>query len=212
MRIKKVYILIGCLFLISIMWLLSSWQASIWQKSIEQPTRFQPFNKILDSPVEKDYEEFISPDGKLKMTYPANWLILKETQFLETTIPDGWKEKYNLSALFLAQYFEAEGFAQLIIYQGNFNISIEEIIEEMKKSNEAQGWEVAIVKSDIKEKECVFEAKYLIPNNPTLYSKEVIFTGEGTNTYFISFVSLEESWPNFEEQADLILQSIEINS
>ena len=93
-----------------------------------------------------------------------------------------------------------------MVQEGVFDISPGEIIEEMKKNNQKQELNMEIVKSDIQNDKTIFEAKYLMTSSPNLYSKEaVIFAGD--RTYLIAFVSMENDWPEFAEEAGAIINS-----
>lgn len=204
---KKIYIFLGFLVLLFTVALTRSWQTNKWETLFKNP-----LPKLESIKQEAgNYQEFITQDGKFKIKYPADWFLIKDAEILEATAPEKWQAKHDFRILLLAQRFQTEKFAQLIISEGSFDIKIEEIIEEMKKINQEQGWRVEIVKSDIEEKEGVFEARYLIPNNPALYSKEKILSGEKaedkTKIYLIAFVALEKDWQEYSEQADFLLNS-----
>ncbi|MFH1423407.1 MAG: hypothetical protein ABIG29_00415 [Candidatus Nealsonbacteria bacterium] len=207
---KLIFVLFGFSTLIATIWLLSNWQGSNWQKNFTKNTGLRPPEGISYSPAKEGNAEFISPDGKLKLKYPADWLVIEGSEFLEMTFPQDWKENYDLKTLFLGQKFQVDGFAQVIVYQGNFNFPISEIIEKMHNTNREQGWQVTITDSEIEEKTGVFEARSVIPQSYTLHSKEKIIKEGEKNTYLIAFISLEQDWPEFSEEADLLLNSARI--
>lgn len=206
---RPLYIFFGFASLIVAIWLLSNWQGSNWQKNFIKTTGFQPPEEISYTPTQKGDKEFVSPDGKLKLKYPADWLVFEGNEFLETTVPQDWKEKYDLKTLFLSQKFRADGFAQIIVYQGSFDFPIEEIIEKMHATNREQGWRVEIIDSDIKEKTGVFETRSAVPQSYALYSKEKIIKEGENNAYLISFIALDKDWQKFAGEADAILESAE---
>ena len=96
-----------------------------------------------------------------------------------------------------------------MVQEGIFDISAGEIIEEMKQINQEQELNMEIVKSDIQDDKTVFEARYLMTNNPNVYSKEEIIS-LGEKTYLIAFIALEKDWPEFTKEADAVLESVEI--
>src|SRR3989344_1679757 len=204
------YILFGFSALIATIWLLGNWQGSNWQKNFTKNAGLQPPEGISYSPTKEGDTEFISPDGKLKLKYPADWLVIEGGEFLETTIPQDWKENYDLKTLFLGQEFQADGFAQVIVYQGNFDFPVSEIIEKMHNANREQGRQVTITDSKIEEKIGVFEARSIVPQSYTLHSKEKIIKEGKENTYLVAFVALEKDWQEFSEQADSIINSAQI--
>ena len=207
---RTLRILFGFLALILIIWLLSKWQGVNWQKNFMETTGFQPTEEISYSPSKKGYEGFISPDGNLMMKYPADWLTIKEGSFLETTVPEDWQENYDLETLFLGQKIQGDGLTQIIVYQGNFDFSIEEIIEKMFSANREQGWQVEIINSEIGEKTGTLEARYSSEASYHLHSREKIIKDDGQNTYLISFIAPDDKWENFAQEADFIMNSVVI--
>lgn len=204
---KLPLILLGFFALISTLWLLNSWQSSDWQKNLLQNTL--PQLEAIEPEELNGYEEFISPDGKLKIKYPGSWLVAENQGLLAAATPQEWQEKYNLETIFLAQYFKADQFAQLMVQEGVFDISNKEIIAEMKKINQEQELSMEIVKSDIRDDKTVFEARHSTTGSPNLYSQEAILS-VGEKTYLIAFITLEKNWPEFTEEADFILNSVQI--
>jgi len=178
-----------------------------FEKIKEELERISPFPAKDSS--ENDYQEFVSPDKKIKIKYPAGWIVVeREPQGL---IPKDWQETHNLKIIFLAQQLGASGVAQLIVYQGNFTFSVEEIIEKMHEANRQQGQEIEIIDSKIGEKEGTLEVIYKMPENYDLHSKEKILK-EGEDAYLIAFTTLDENWNNFAEQADFVINSAQIFS
>lgn len=159
-----------------------------------------------------NYKEFTDPDGKLKMKYPSDWLEIKDEKFLEGTIPKEWAEKYNLQTLFFAQGIKTNMTGQIIVNEGNFDIPVEEIIEEMKKSSRAKEWNMEVVSSDIGKG--IFEAKYQKPAHYDLHSKEkILFGGQKENVkkvYLIAYIVFDKDWDKFQEEADEIMDSIQL--
>lgn len=161
---------------------------------------------------ENNYKEFISPDGKLKMKYPSDWLETKDEKFLEEFIPEEWKNKYNLQTIFFAQELKTGKIGQIIVNEGDFDIQIEEIIEEMKKSNQAKGWTMEIINLNLEEG--IFEAKYQKTDHYDLHSKEKILFSEGKENakkaYLIAFIVFDKDWEKFENKADEVINSVQL--
>lgn len=201
------YILLGFSALIAGLWALSNWQALHWQNNFIKSTGFEPPENISYAPTENGSKEFTSPDGKLKVTYPANWLNVEGGEYLQTIAPQEWREKYDLQVLFLGQKFQKNTFAQIIIYQGNFDFPVSEIIQEMHNANRQQGWQVEIVDSAIDEKTGVFEARSVVPQNYTLRSKEKIIKTDEENTYLVSFIAPDKDWLEFAAEAEAVINS-----
>lgn len=155
--------------------------------------------------TENDYQEFISPDNKLKLKYPAGWITAAQ-EFLQSFIPKDQQETYNLRTIFSAQYFGIDGLAQIAVYQGNFAWPVEKISQKMHETDE-EGREIKIINSEVGEKEGVFETTYAVSGNPKLHSKEKILKEGEENTYLITFVALDKNWENFAKEADFIINS-----
>jgi hypothetical protein len=215
---------------------LASWQIGNWKKSLPQnfpkiepgeiqsfpqifPTSsypgFLPFGSFFPENSSETYKEFISPDGKLKVSYPANWIKIEIPQ-IEKTLPEKFTEDYDLKLLLFAQKFEGEKFAQLNISQMIIDSGkkIEEIVEEIKESNLERDWEMKIVKSEVGERGLTFEAKYRKEGKPTLYSRErfiALQPEEGKKKVFlVEFITFDKDWEGFEKEAEEILNSATI--
>jgi len=180
-----------------------------------KPEQLQEFLRNLkgEKSTETTYKEFISPDGKLKMAYSSDWIEIKDEKILEKTTPKEKIEKYGLETLFLAQKLRKEKIAQLIISELNFDKqkSFENIIEEMKEANHQQGWEMEIIKSEIKDEEDVLEAKYRKTDRYDVHSKEKILLlnpeNEKTKVYLVTVIALDKNWQEFSEEAEEIINS-----
>jgi len=161
---------------------------------------------------ESNYKEFTSPDGKLKIKYPSDWLEIKDEKSLEGIIPEEWKERYNLQTLFFAQELKTGEIGQIIVNKGDFDIQIEEIIEEMKKSNQTKGWTMEIINSNLEEG--IFEAKYQKTDHYDLHSKEKILFSDGQeNTkkaYLTAFIVFDKDWEKFENKANEVINSVQL--
>lgn len=155
------------------------------------------------------YQEFIDSEGKFQIEYPANWLGVNSAEILAALTPPEWAEKYDLKTLFLAQDFQGGKFAQLIIYNGTFNMPIEEIFNKKIEINEDQGWKIEIINSQTQEKEGIFETKYQRDTNTTLLIKEKILTSDN-RSYLISITAMEKDWSSLEADIDKILDSAKI--
>lgn len=214
--IKIILIFLGIVFLIGILTsyfgrkYLGKLEEIIPPEKLSQLQGISP-EQLLKSKEKEEYNEFISPDGKLKMKYLSDWIEIKN-EVLEKTIPEEYRERYELKPLFSAQKFKTGGeCAQLLISQGSFTagISFEEIIEEMKESNRQQGWNMELLKSEFKEKEVIFEAKYQKEGRYDVRSKEKIVFGEEKD-YLISFITFDKDWGRFIDEANSILNSVQI--
>ena len=200
---KSFYVPLGILLFSLLLGFINKWNWQASQKPLPQ-NNLESVN--TEAANQNNYKEFVAADKNFRINYPAAWFRLEDKNILSAFNSKEWQEKYNLKTIFLAQSFEAGKFAQVVVQEGVFDISPGEIIEEMKKNNQKQELNMEIVKSDIQNDKTIFEAKYLMTSSPNLYSKEaVIFAGD--RTYLIAFVSMENDWPEFAEEAGAIINS-----
>jgi len=159
-----------------------------------------------------NYEEFISPDGKLKMKYPSDWLEINDEEMLEEVIAQEWADKYNLKTLFLAQKLKLGESSQIVVNEGDFDIGFEEIIEEMKKSNLAKGWNMEIIDSNAEEG--IFEANYQKPDHYELHSREKVLFGEQKEglmkTYLVAVIVFDKDWEASKSIVEEIIGSVQL--
>lgn len=152
-------------------------------------------------------QKFVSPDGKLQIEYPAEFSAIGEKETLQGLTPESWAAKYNLETIFFAAKMQGEGLAQLIVYEGNFDLTIPDIVNEMKKLNQEQGLQMEVVSSDFQAKEGVFEAKYQTKQGYAIHSQEKILAGEGNEFFLISGLAAESDWLAAKPAIDKILNS-----
>jgi hypothetical protein len=167
------------------------------------------------SPEEITQKEFKSPDGKLKMNYRSDWFEIKEKTMFEMIIPKERFEKYGAETIFLAQKIGKKMFAHLEVSKMSLGgkKNFEEIIEMMKQDNREKGWEMEILKSEIKEKEMIFEAKYKKTGQEDIHSLEKMLSYElegERKVYLVSFICFETNWQGFEREATEIINSAQL--
>ena len=225
---KNILIITGLFGIIFLLSIVSTWHIRRLQESLSQagfpkfeelqPEQLQEMLRSIkgEKPTKVSYKEFISPDGKLKIKYSSDWIEIKDEKILAKTTPKEKIEKYGLETLFLAQKLRKEKIAQLIISELNLDKkkSFENIIEEMKEANHQQGWEMEIIKSEIKDNENVFEAKYRKQDRYDTHSKEKILLlepeDEKRKVYLIAVITLDRDWQEFTEEADEIINSAQL--
>lgn len=203
---KSFYVPLGLLLFSLLLGLINKWSWQGLQKPLPQ-NNLESINTEAASP--NNYKEFVATGKSFRINYPANWFRLEDENILAAFNSKEWGEKYALKTIFVAQNLQQGKFAQLMVQEGVFDISIKEILQKMEESNQKQQVEMGIIKSDIEGDRGVFEVKYLAPNAPTLYSKEMILLGE-KNGYLIAFSALEKDWPEFSEEVDFLLNSAQI--
>lgn len=206
---KIIFILLGFLGLILMIGLIAIWL----KPDLSNFGTLSEFQKISslkgEEPTEENqYQKFISSDSKFEIQYPVQWPAIQDENLLQAMVPQDWADEYDLKTLFWAQNFR-EGFGQLIIYQGTFDIPIEEIFEKMKESNQNNGWTIEVVKLETDEKKGIFEGEYKNQSGASLHSKEKILL-EGKEGYWVSLFALEKDWQQFSQEVDSIINSAKI--
>lgn len=111
--------------------------------------------------------------------------------------------------LFLAKKLNLEkmSFAFLIVQEFENEKSLEKIIEEMKTDVEERRGEMKILKLD--EEKGIFEARYEKEGQPSFHSLKKMLKGEN-KIYLIVILTLEKDWPEFENEANEILNSSQV--
>lgn len=176
-------------------------------KNVQLP-KFEIPGFEFSPPKTEGYKEFTSPDGKLKMRYPADWTVM-DSQLIESTQS---QVTVKGKVLFLAQKFSWEETAISFLSVQELNLetgkSAEEIIEALKEESKKRGGEMEVIKLEIKDKELFFEAKYKREGNLDLHSEEKVILTEGKN-YLVSFFTLEKDWSKSQKEGEDILSTVQ---
>jgi hypothetical protein len=148
-------------------------------------------------------KEFISPDGKLKFRYSSDWVEIPGEEWQETISSEA-------KILFFSTKFKIEkgAFASLVVQEVNWEKELKEFIEEMKRRAKERGGEIEILNLEIKEREANLKARYK-KERANFISREKIIFGE-KKIYLISVFSFERFWPEFENEAEEILNSAQL--
>ena len=185
----------------------SFWHFKNFKKSISEfkPPKVEiPKPKIF--PKREGYKEWISPDGKLKLKYPAEWTEVDKRLLEQFPV-----EKINGSKiLFLAQKFNFEKVSQAFLLVEELNLkdkSFDEIIETMKKNIAEKETEMIVLNKEEKEKEALLEVLYKRKNGFALHSKEKLIRGEG-KLFLISFFTFNTYWTDFKKEREEILSNV----
>jgi hypothetical protein len=179
-------------------------------ESFSYPGMTQP-----TSSQEIKIEEFISPDGKLKIKYPSNFVKL-EVRNLRKAVPEEMAENYKMEIIFLAQRFSPEKPAQILIDQMFIGIEkeLKEILKELKEAAEKQGWEMGIIKSEEKNGQLNFEATYKKQTTSPFHSEGKMLSFELENNqkkvFMVEIVTEEKNWASSKEEFDEILNSAQL--
>ncbi len=164
---------------------------------------------------EVQYKKFISPDGKLELEYLSDWIEVKDKESLSEAVPEEAKEKYNLETLFLASKLKKQVFSNLVVSEGFFGPEkdFEQIVNIMEEINQKEGLEMKIIKFEVKDNECIFEAAYTKIGSYRANSKEKIILldqEDKKKAYMIAFVAHAQDWQDFEEEVNNILNSTKL--
>jgi hypothetical protein len=177
---------------------------------IELPEFKMPEFKLPPSQESTKYEEFTSPDGKLKIKYPSDWLKLPQ-ESLEKINEEIVKEDSKI--LFFAQKFNLEkaAFISLAIQELGLkeNENLETVINGMKEEAKKEEKGGGIIKLEIKNEEAYFETKYEKEESTIFVSKEKVVLGEN-KVYIITFIAPEKDWLTFEKEVEGIFSSAQV--
>lgn len=166
--------------------------------------------EFLPSEME-GYKEFISPDGKLKLNYPASWIEIdknslkqilsqKETPFNEADILF-FVYKYN---------FNDQSAAILGVGETNEKKEIDEIIKKEREIIVENNGDMEIINLEKENESATLEIKMKGKDGTFSRAKEKVIFGEN-KTYFIIIAALEKDWQKFENEANEILNSAKFN-
>lgn len=170
-----------------------------------QDTRLEEFL----TPQEEGEQEWTSPDGKLKLTYPAGWTEADET-FLKYLGQAGIALE-ETELLFFAHRLDLERQAPalLIVNQIKGQKSIEEIAEEIERNIEEQNGEIEINITEQDDRIAWLEMFLKYPGQSDSYSKGKALASEN-ETYLVILSSYKTDWPKFEQEAQEIFDSAQL--
>ena len=193
--------------------LISYWRFKNFQEAwpeIELPKLEMPEIKLenLLFPEKEGYREWISPDGKLKLKYSANWLkmdkaFLGQLGQVKTVLVE-------MEFLFFAYQFKIkeQALASLIVGEITPKKSLEEIKKEIEENIKREGGEIKITILEIKDEKVKLEMVSRHPGRPNFFSKGKIVFGDDKN-YLIFITTPEKDWPKFEKEVEKIFKSVQ---
>jgi hypothetical protein len=149
----------------------------------------------------KEEKEWVSPDGKLKLKYPASWM--EENEIFSKIFQEEATLKDSKILLFV-QNFDLKNQALNILTVGEISPEkkLEDILEEIKKMN------LEILSVESENGTATIEAKTKEKRRVSFRAKEKIFFGK-EKTYLVSFISFEKNWEKVKEVRERIFESIE---
>ena len=167
---------------------------------------FDPFS----SQETKGYTELISPDGKLKLKYPSQWI--KMTPDTLEKLNRALIDEKAKNLLFVQGIKVETGdlvflmIQELILEEKN---GLEEIIETIKERVKEQGGKAEISNLKIEDKIAYFEGKFEGENPPPVYLKEKIILTDN-KVYLVILFNLKNNWSGFEREISEILNSFQL--
>jgi len=169
----------------------------------------------LKEELKKLTHTFITADQKLKVEYPLDWIKVQPEKLGEI-IPKKYRQQYQIQLPLLAFKLTQEGkFAQLLIMELEIEKGkgFQEVVDILKKINQAKGWETTITSKIQKESRMVFFTSKYKKGEDECYGKEkmIFFPLEDTQkVYIISVLAWRENWEEIEKEAETILNSVRI--
>jgi hypothetical protein len=157
----------------------------------------------------EDGKEWISPDGRLRLAYSNNWVMM-EKALLEAGAIIGTM-LLEEETLFVAYHPEVTngGIPTLTVSQIDPEKTLEEITDSIGQNIERGGGEKEIVVLETKKGYADLEMVLKYPGYLDFYSKGIIiFTEE--KTYLIFLTVPKQAWSQFEEEAKKILNSVKL--
>ncbi len=160
-------------------------------------------------PESEGKQDWASPDGKLKLTYPASWQEMGQ-DVLKHSDESGIILMESEVLLFAHRFkLQEQAFALLMVSQASAEKNLEEILEEMEQSIKEEEGEIEIIILEIEDGIARLEMISKYANQINFYSKgKIIFAQE--KTYLIFLASPQKDWPQFEEEAREIFDSIRL--
>ena len=213
MKIKKSsrILLIGTLVLILGLIFASWWNYKEFKKlaSKRNIIKFDIPNLGLKTETQKPKpsQDFLVPDGDLKVTYPGSWQKIESSNL---SLEGLSSEK--VKTLFYGMKADATKMkaAWLIIQKLNFGEEkdVEKIIEEIKNDAKKRDTKVEIQNLKIKGNSAEFEMQQTQSGYSIKGEEKIIFTQK--NTYSVMIFSLTSQWDSFQKEAGEILNSVQI--
>lgn len=164
---------------------------------------------LYPEPEKEDYKEWISPDGKLKLKYSANWIETNEDFLSE--LRQGEVNLIGGSVLFFAFQFRVKdgALAFLTVEEISPPKNLEVIVKEMEKRITEKEGKMEIINLEQKDKIARLEIKMKDKKGINSRAKEeIIFNND--KAFSVVFTSFEKDWQIFEKEANEIFDSIQI--
>jgi len=157
----------------------------------------------------EEEKEWTSPDNKLRLSYPNNWMTMQEVLIDSGAVTGVMLIEEDI--LLFVYDFELAGhsFPSLTVSQISPKQSLEEIMEAIDQNLERSEGEKEVVLQETEDGITDLEIVIKYPGQVNFYSKgKIIFTEE--KNYIIFFTVSQEAWLRFEEEAKKILDSVKL--
>jgi len=204
----KTYILILLIVILGLS-LTSYWRFNDFNKSLSEinlPEINFPETNLDDFlQAEEDYQEWISPDERLKLRYSTKWKSTND--FLSQA-----SDQIEVSDILFSAYqlkIKEQTLVFLTVNEFNSEKTLEEIIEKIEQDTEDKDGKIEIISVENGEEITWIEMSLKRSGSPDFYSKVKIIFDE-QKTYLIIFTAQQVYWPEFEEEANEILNSMEL--
>ncbi len=154
-------------------------------------------------------QEWLSPDGKIKLTYPAGWIAMDK--MISDYAGETEITLEGAETLLFAIRFDVtdQAFALLTVDQIGSEKTLEKIISGIDQNTQKHEGETDITVLNFEDGIAQLEITSKYPNQPVSYSEGLaIFAKE--KTYLILFTAYRKDWDQLEKEAESILDSVEL--
>ena len=206
---SKIYLLITFCLIILLSWVVYQ-RFFDFQETLSDfsPPQFEMPKTDFSLSQEENEQKFVSPDGRLKIDYPGGWTKTTE-DFLIAMNQEGMKLEQAKVLFFAFKVDLGKPTPFFFLIQEINLINLEKIIEVMKVDTEEKDGEMEILSLIAENKIASLEAKYKKGGVYDFLSREKIIILE-EKSYLVALFTPEENWLAFTDEADSILNSIEV--
>jgi|GEM_PF-2148720 len=159
--------------------------------------------------VETEEKDWLSPDNKLKLTYPAGWMTMDKIVSEYVDDPGVILEDAKI-LLFALRFDMTEQLSALLTVSSvDKEKDLQKIKEGISQKVQEDGGETEITILSFEDKIAWLEVLSRYPDKPASYSKGTIIFSE-EETYLVFFTASQRDWMQLKEEAESIFDSIEL--
>jgi len=176
--------------------------------SLELPEINSPDFNLSSIPENVEDVEFTSPDNKLKLTYNNSWMKLNLEELMKQFYQSATSTE-SISLLSLQKFnLQESSFAFLTVQQFNAEnaTGAEAFLEELKNQSQDK---MKITMSTGTDQILLFEADYLKNGLLAFHSREKIIFDEN-KAYLVSIIAPGKDWQNLKQEAEIIIDSVQL--